>query len=110
MPLENSSRKALYAICAATPMVRPVPGDVLSLDLSPKEDGQPVIVVTFSHNTTPVLRVALPCASIAALQMYPFITVMVRLRRQWFTMHGLACLRRRSAGQLPLHNSASCCV
>jgi hypothetical protein len=77
MQLDNTSRKQLYAICAASPSFRCEKGDILSLDLSPKEDGQPVIMVTFSHNATVVLKVALPCASIAALQMYPYITVFV---------------------------------
>lgn len=77
MALENTSRKQLYAICAASPTAHPARGDILSLDLSPKEDGQPVIMVTFSLNGVVVQRMALPCASIAALQMYPFITVMV---------------------------------
>eukprot|EP00879_Flechtneria_rotunda_P016229 GHRR01016979.1.p1 GENE.GHRR01016979.1~~GHRR01016979.1.p1 ORF type:complete len:784 (+),score=217.86 GHRR01016979.1:791-3142(+) len=74
--VDNPSRKSLYSICTTTTVARASKGDVLSMDLSPKEDGQPVIMVTLSHNDSVLLRAALPCASIAALQMYPFITVM----------------------------------
>jgi hypothetical protein len=74
--VDNPSRKALYAICATACVARPARGDILSMDLSPKEDGQPVIMVTLAHNETVLLRAALPCASIAALQMYPFITAL----------------------------------
>jgi hypothetical protein len=77
--VDNSSRKALYAICATATLQRPAKGDILSMDLCPKEDGQPVIMVTLSHNDAVLLRAALPCASIAALQMYPFLTIMVSL-------------------------------
>lgn len=75
--VDNPSRKPLYAICTTATVARAVKGDVLSMDLSPKEDGQPVIMVTLSHNDSVLLRAALPCASIAALQMYPFVTVLV---------------------------------
>jgi hypothetical protein len=73
----NPSRKPLYAICTTATVARANKGDVLSMDLSPKEDGQPVIMVTLSHNDSVLLRAALPCTSIAALQMYPFVTVLV---------------------------------
>jgi hypothetical protein len=76
MSVDSPSRKQLYAICATATTVRPSKGDILSMDLSPKEDGQPVIMVTFSHNGDVLQRAALPCASIAALQMYPFITAL----------------------------------
>lgn len=75
--VDNPSRKPLYAICTTATVARANKGDVLSMDLSPKEDGQPVIMVTLSHNDSVLLRAALPCASIAALQMYPFVTVLV---------------------------------
>jgi hypothetical protein len=78
LSVDNTSRKPLYAICATSTVARVSKRDVLSMDLSPKEDGQPVIMVTLSHNDSVLLRAALPCASIAALQMYPFITVNVR--------------------------------
>ncbi len=77
MPVDNSSRKPMYGICATATIGRVSKGDILSLELSPKEDGQPVIMVTLVHNDALLLRSALPCASIAALQMYPFITVLV---------------------------------
>jgi hypothetical protein len=76
MAVDNPSRKPLYAICATASVARPAKGDILSMDLSPKEDGQPVIMVTLAHNGSLLLRAALPCASIAALQMYPFITAL----------------------------------
>jgi hypothetical protein len=76
MSVDNPSRKPLYAICATACVARPAKGDILSMDLSPKEDGQPVIMVTLAHNGDVLLRAALPCASIAALQMYPFITAL----------------------------------
>lgn len=75
--VQNPSQKPLYAICTTATVARVTKGDVLSMDLSPKEDGQPVIMVTLSHNDSVLLRAALPCASIAALQMYPFVTVLV---------------------------------
>ncbi|WIA09202.1 hypothetical protein OEZ85_008612 [Tetradesmus obliquus] len=74
--VQNPSQKPLYAICTTATVARVTKGDVLSMDLSPKEDGQPVIMVTLSHNDSVLLRAALPCASIAALQMYPFVTVL----------------------------------
>ncbi|KAF8073005.1 E3 ubiquitin-protein ligase TOM1-like [Scenedesmus sp. PABB004] len=74
--VDNPSRKPLYAICTTATVARAAKGDVLSMDLSPKEDGQPVIMVTLAHNDAVLLRAALPCASIAALQMYPFVTVL----------------------------------
>lgn len=77
VPVDNPSRKPLYGICTTATVARANKGDVLSMDLSPKEDGQPVIMVTLSHNESVLLRAALPCASIAALQMYPFVTVLV---------------------------------
>lgn len=77
VPVDNPSRKPLYGICTTATVARPSKGDVLAMDLSPKEDGQPVIMVTLSHNDSVLLRAALPCASIAALQMYPFVTVLV---------------------------------
>jgi hypothetical protein len=77
--VDNPSRKPLYGICTTATLARASKGDVLSMDLSPKEDGQPVIMVTLSHNDSILLRAALPCASIAALQMYPFVTVLVSL-------------------------------
>jgi hypothetical protein len=76
MSVDSPSRKQLYAICATATAARPAKGDILSMDLSPKEDGQPVIMVTFSHNGEVLQRAALPCASIAALQMYPYITAL----------------------------------
>ncbi len=76
MSVDNPSRKALYAICATACVTRPAKGDILSMDLSPKEDGQPVIMVTLAHNGEVLMRAALPCASIAALQMYPIITAL----------------------------------
>jgi hypothetical protein len=77
MPVDNSSRKSLFSmICAGAGAGRPVAaGDVLSLELSPKEDGQPVIVATLSLNDAVVLQASLPCSAIAALQMYPYVTV-----------------------------------
>jgi hypothetical protein len=75
--VQSPSQKPLYAICTTATVARVTKGDVLSMDLSPKEDGQPVIMVTLSHNDSVLLRAALPCASIAALQMYPFVTVLV---------------------------------
>lgn len=75
MPVDNSSRKPLYSmICASTGRAVQA-GDILSLELSPKEDGQPVIVATLSLGDTVVLQASLPCSAIAALQMYPYVTV-----------------------------------
>lgn len=81
VPVDNPSRKPLYGICTTATVARANKGDVLSMDLSPKEDGQPVIMITLSHNDSVLLRAALPCASIAALQMYPCVTVLVSLCR-----------------------------
>lgn len=73
--VDSPSRKPLYSAAATSTLAPLRKGDVLSLDLAPREDGQPVIVATFGHNGSVVHRASLPCAAIAALQMYPFVTV-----------------------------------
>lgn len=105
MSVDNPSRKQLYAICTTGTVARASKGDVLSMDLSPKEDGQPVIMVTLSHNENVLLRAALPCASIAALQMYPFVTVLVRAALSTYlrTLHA-GCSQQQQQQQWPRHH------
>lgn len=75
VPLDNSSRKQLYPIACTVGAQAPRRGDIMSLVLTPREDGQPVIMVTLSLNDAVVHTVNLPCSAIAPLQMYPFVTV-----------------------------------
>jgi hypothetical protein len=75
MPVDNPARKPLYSIICAGGGRALVAGDVLSLELSPQESGQPVIVAKMSLNDRVVLEASLPCSAIAALQMYPYVAV-----------------------------------
>ena len=46
-----------------------LPSDVLSIELSPREDKQPVILASLRLNDELVLQQSLPCASISSLQV-----------------------------------------
>ncbi|KAG2432997.1 hypothetical protein HXX76_008725 [Chlamydomonas incerta] len=76
VPVDNVSRKPLYMI-SSTSTSRPVQaGDVISLELAPREDKQPVIMATLKLNDVMMLQSSLPCSIISSLQMYPFVTVL----------------------------------
>lgn len=75
MQVDSISRKPLFLICS-TPCHKPVsPGDVLSIEMAPREDRQPVITATLKFNDTVLLQSSLPCSTFSSLQMYPFVTV-----------------------------------
>ncbi|KAJ9531877.1 hypothetical protein QJQ45_022018 [Haematococcus lacustris] len=73
--VDSPSRKPLYLVCScATPRVVVV-HDILTVELSPKEDKQPVIMASLKLNDAIIMQQSLPCSSISSLQMYPFIAL-----------------------------------
>lgn len=73
--VDSVSRKPLYMISSTSTHRTVEPGDVLSLELAPREDKQPVIMATLKLNDSVLLQSSLPCSIISSLQMYPFVTV-----------------------------------
>ncbi len=73
--VDSVSRKPLYMISSTSTHRTVEPGDVLSLELAPREDKQPVIMATLKLNDCVLLQSSLPCSIISSLQMYPFVTV-----------------------------------
>ncbi|GLI63892.1 hypothetical protein VaNZ11_007009 [Volvox africanus] len=76
VPVDSVSRKPLYMISSASTHRTVEPGDVLGLELAPREDKQPVIMATLKLNEAVLLQSSLPCSIISSLQMYPFVTVL----------------------------------
>ena len=74
--LENLSRKPLHTICSTTTLRSVQLGDILTIDLAPREDKQPVIMATLKINDVVALQSSLPCNIISSLQMYPYISVL----------------------------------
>ncbi len=75
MQVDSVSRKPLHMICSATSVQGVSANDVLTIELAPREDKQPVILATLKYNDVVLLQSSLPCSSISSLQLYPFITV-----------------------------------
>ena len=73
--VDSVSRKPLHMICTLGAPHALSATDVLTIDLAPREDRQPVILATLKHNGVVVMQQALPCSTISSLQMYPFVTL-----------------------------------
>ena len=73
--VDSISRKPMHMICTTSQPLALSASDVISIDLAPREDRQPVILATLRHNNTVVLQQALPCSTISSLQLYPFVTL-----------------------------------
>lgn len=73
--VDSISRKPLHMICTLAAPQALSPMDVLTIDLAPREDRQPVILATLKLNDVVVMQQALPCSTISSLQMYPFVTL-----------------------------------
>lgn len=73
--VDSISRKPMHMICTTSQPQALSASDVISIDLAPREDRQPVILATLRHNNTVVLQQALPCSTISSLQLYPFVTL-----------------------------------
>lgn len=73
--VDSHSRRPLYMLCTTTSADALNTGDIMTIDLAPKEDKQPVLVATLRLNDQIVLQQSLPCNSISSLQLYPFVTV-----------------------------------
>eukprot|EP00798_Chlamydomonas_sp_ICE-L_P005097 gene5097-34897_t len=74
--LDNTSRKPLHVICSATVSHPVKPNDLITIELSPREDKQPVIVTSLKCNNVLVHQASMPCNSVSMLHIYPFITVL----------------------------------
>lgn len=76
VPVDSVSRKPLYMISSTSTHRTVCVGDVLTIDLAPREDKQPVITATLKLNDTVLLQSSLPCSIISSLQMHPFVTAL----------------------------------
>ena len=136
MQVDSVSRKPLHMICSATSMQSVCANDVLTIELAPQEDKQPVILATLKYNGVVLLQSSLPCSSISSLQLYPFITVQpgmtVSLHEAitpsplftWYAPSGSVvstettyaeldtCVKYNTAASTPasLHNGAGTCL
>ncbi|MEW5298567.1 MAG: hypothetical protein WDW36_001675 [Sanguina aurantia] len=79
IPVDSLSRKPLFLVTSTTTTSPIRAGDILTIELAPREDKQPVIMATLRLNDVLVLQSSLPCSTISSLQMYPFITVLAGL-------------------------------
>lgn len=75
LQIDNASRKQMHMICTLGQPISVSAMDVLTIDLAPREDRQPVILATLKCNDTVVLQQALPCSTISSIQLYPFVSL-----------------------------------
>jgi hypothetical protein len=68
-------RKSLFMVCGAASASPVSPGDVLSINITPRDEGTRSFVVTLSINNTPISSACMPYSIVSTLQLFPFVTV-----------------------------------
>lgn len=79
-PADNASKRQLFRLAASAPLFPLMPGDTLTLELSPQgapKPGAPLTAVraTLSVNGQLLRRVSLPTSALGAAKLYPFLTL-----------------------------------